>query len=87
PFPRISKLLRCASVAFAKRQDQTNGTLMVRPSTSRAVIKSSVTSIDAIRASLFAAMLIPGLDDRSQIVRNDRSNSIQFFRRKAVVVR
>jgi hypothetical protein len=81
----ISKLLRCSGVASDKRHDHASGTLMVRPSASRAVIVSSVTSIAIMRGSLFATVFIPGLQNAIQIIEDYPSNVVKVSWRKAVV--
>src|SRR5687767_15162813 len=59
PLPMIEKRLRCSGVALERRHDQTNGTVIVRPSVSSAAITSSVTRMVEIRGSL-ATMLTGG---------------------------
>src|SRR5262245_58382498 len=51
---------------------------MTRPSTSRAVIVSSVTSTCSIRDSTLTAVFIPGLDDDC-LVRDDQPTNVVEF--------
>lgn len=61
PVPGISKFERCSGIATESRQDHARGTLIVRPSTSRAVIDSSVTDTLCIRESDRTTVLMPNL--------------------------
>src|SRR5207247_1146118 len=79
PDPIISKRLRCDGVAWANRHDQDNGTLIVRPSASRAVMASLETSRAMMRGSLLAAVFIPDLPNISP-------DAVQLLCRKAIVV-
>lgn len=49
------------------------------------MIASSPTSIDVMRGSLLAAVLIPCLQDVFEIVSNQFSNSVQFFGRESII--
>jgi hypothetical protein len=70
PLPMISKWFRSSGVALDKRHDQAHGTLIVRPSASRAVIVSSLTTTSMIRGSLPTTMFIPRLQDFVSMIEN-----------------
>ena len=80
PLPMISKLLRCAGVASDKRQRHARGTLIVRPSTNRAVITSSVTCMSMMRGISLTTVFIPSLQDRWSVLSNKLANTIQLSR-------
>lgn len=85
PLPMISKLVRCAGVASDSRQDHASGTLILRPSSSSAMIKSSVTFIVIIRGSLLTTVFIPALHNAIQIFEGQLSDMVKFVCLESIV--
>jgi hypothetical protein len=82
PSPRISQCCRCSRVASAKRHDQTNGTLIVRPSIKCVMISSSVTSMVMTRGStILATVLMRILSCRSPRVSSKKVSVTLGIRR------
>src|SRR3972149_5962689 len=82
----ISKFFLCTGVASVNRHDQTNGTLIVRPSIKWAMIESSVTSIFLILVSSLTTVFMPGLNYLVMVSINQGTDSIQLRRRIAIVL-
>src|ERR1700682_799282 len=81
----ISNSARCSGVASDSRQDQTNGTLTIRPSAKCAVIISSSTDNSVIRGVELIAVLIPCLQKLAQICFDSAPNAFEFSRPKSIV--
>jgi hypothetical protein len=73
----ISNRERCSGVASESRHDQAKGTLIVRPSINCAEITSSETDTVRIRASMFAAVLTPSLQNLFNVECHLSANEIQ----------
>jgi hypothetical protein len=84
PVPMSRKFARCAVVASASRQDQASGTLITRPSTSCAMISSSVTRISSMRGSLLTTVFMPCLQNESAICLNHAPNDGQLSGAKSM---
>lgn len=65
--------------ASDSRQDQAKGTPIVLPSSSLAVIESSVISTVAILGSILTAVLIPAFFNQAAICPNEFVNGIEFL--------
>ena len=78
PVPIISKCWRWLGVALDRRHDHASGTLIVRPSASWALTRSSVTSTVRMRGSFLATMVMPCLQNVVPRLQNHRPDPVQF---------
>ena len=83
----ISKFARSAGVASESLHDHASGTLMMRPSTRKAVMASPVTFMSQMRASALTAVLMPCLHDEIIMLFYQSPDRIQLAGRKTVIRR
>src|SRR5262249_16469045 len=78
------KRARCLGVASERRHDHARGTLMTRPSASRATISSAVTRTCWMRGSVLTAVLMPCLQNGCVMDTDQAPDGIHFPSAEAV---
>src|SRR2546428_13757419 len=81
------KLARCLGVASERRHDHASGTLMTRPSTSCAMISSSVTRTSWMRVSLLAVVFMPCLQDGGSALQDKSPDHVELAGAEALIAR